>query len=65
MSGQAPVKEASYSTPQGPKGQDHKGPGLGETNYGNCGSQGDYSITCKTSGSPGIGGTRRQAGSQK
>ena len=33
------AKPLPYSTPVGPKGQDHKGPGLGGTNHGNCGTQ--------------------------
>ena len=37
------VKEAkplSYSPPVGPKGQMRQGPGLGQNNYGNAGTQG-------------------------
>lgn len=37
------VKEAKllpYDPPRGPKGQMHKGVGLGGTNHGNCGTQG-------------------------
>lgn len=29
-----------YSPPKGPKGQEHVGPGLGDKNHGQCGTQG-------------------------
>lgn len=38
--GKPDVKPLPYSPPQGPKGLDHQGPGLGGTNHGQCGSQG-------------------------
>jgi hypothetical protein len=34
------VKPLPYKEPVGPKGQMHKGPGLGGTNYSNSGTQG-------------------------
>lgn len=37
--GKPEVKPLPYSPPKGPKGQDHKGPGLGGNNCGNCGTQ--------------------------
>ena len=38
--GKQDPKPLPYSPPVGPKGQDHRGPGLGGTNHGNCGTQG-------------------------
>lgn len=34
------VKPLPYDPPKGPAPQGREGPGLGGTNYGNCGSQG-------------------------
>lgn len=34
------AKPLPYSPPVGPKGQDNRGPGLGGTNHGCCGTQG-------------------------
>ncbi len=47
------AKPLRYSTPQGPKGQMHQGPGLGGQNLGN----GQLHHAADTSGSPGIGGS--------
>ena len=55
--GKPNVKPLPYSAPKGPTNQMRQGVGLGGTNYGPCGSQGEYSLKTKTSGSPGIGGT--------
>ena len=38
--GKQDPKPLPYSPPVGPKGQDHRGPGLGGTNHGTCGTQG-------------------------
>lgn len=38
--GQMERKDLPYSPPVGPKGQMHKGSGLGGTNHGCCGTQG-------------------------
>lgn len=59
--GKPNVKSMSYSTPQGPSGQSHQGPGLDGDNHGN--GQGGSSE--HMSGRPGIGGTNKgNAGSQ-
>ncbi len=50
-----------YQPPQGPKGIDHQGPGLGGTNYGNSGTQGLKSFRSE-SGRPGLGGDRTSNG---
>lgn len=34
------AKPLPYDPPTGPSSQSHRGPGLGGTNHGNCGSQG-------------------------
>lgn len=36
------AKPLRYDPPVGPKGISHEGPGLGEDNCGNCGTQGKY-----------------------
>lgn len=60
------VKPLDYAKPQGPTNQMRQGVGLGGTNYGPCGSQGEYSLRTQTSGSPGIGGTNKgNKGSQR
>ena len=59
------AKPIRYSPPTGPKNLGNRGPGLGGSNYGPCGSQGSYSEDCDTSGSPGIGGTTQSGGSQR
>lgn len=48
------VNDLSYSTPRGPRGQDHQGVGLGGDNYG-VGNQ----PVCREreAGSPGLGGS--------
>ena len=38
--GKMEPKPIPYSPPVGPKGQDNRGPGLGGTNHGPCGTQG-------------------------
>lgn len=40
--GQMECKSLAYSTPVGPKGQSHEGPGLGEDNCGNSVMQGKH-----------------------
>lgn len=46
-----------YKSPQGPKGIDNSGPGLGGHNCGNSGTQGYGSTKSDgSSGSPGLGG---------
>lgn len=52
--GRPNVRELPYSTPQGPAGQMHSGPGLGGDNYGTT-----QQPVCRETprGSPGIGGT--------
>lgn len=52
-------KDLPYSMPQGPKGQMHQGPGLGQNNYGNCGTQGKGNQRIGSSGRAGIGGENR------
>ncbi len=59
--GQMTAKTLPYSTPQGPKGQMHKGPGLGDYNYGNI----QKPVCHGSSGSPGIGGSNKGVGSQR
>ena len=36
------AKPLPYSPPVGPMGQGNKGPGLGGTNHGTCGTQGKH-----------------------
>lgn len=55
--GKPNVKDLRYSPPQGPMDQSRQGPGLGGTNHGNCGTQGETRISDRESGSPGIGGS--------
>jgi hypothetical protein len=38
--GKPEPKPLPYSPPKGPTTQGHKGPGLGGTNHGTCGTQG-------------------------
>lgn len=40
--GKPSPKELPYSPPQGPKGQMREGPGLGQDNCGNSGTQGRH-----------------------
>lgn len=67
MSKNGPVddKPLRYSEPCGPIGIGHRGPGLGGTNLGNCGTQGNYDANCDTSGSPGLHGDNRGMGSNR
>lgn len=55
---QHPKDVMGYKPPQGPKGMDNSGPGLGGHNCGNAGVQGPYSSRGDgASGRPGLGGT--------
>lgn len=64
--GKPNVKPAPYSPPKGPTNQSRESPGLGGTNYGNCGSQGSYTTPSRESGSPGLGGANHtNKGSQR
>jgi hypothetical protein len=59
--GKPNVKALKYSTPQGPSGQSHQGPGLGGDNH----DTGQRGSSEHMSGSPGIGGTNKgNTGSQ-
>jgi hypothetical protein len=54
--GVMPEKDVmGYKPPTGIKNQT-RGPGLGQDNYGNCGTQGKYSTGAGSSGMPGLGG---------
>lgn len=56
----------NYQRPQGPSNiGDSKSPGLHGNNYGSCGTQGEYDITCETSGSPGLHGNNRGMGTNR
>jgi len=44
-----------YAEPTGPKNRT-TGPGLGQDNYGYCGTQGKGRLAISTSGGPGLGG---------
>jgi hypothetical protein len=51
--GQVPVRDVrNYAPPQGPTDMMRKGPGLGGTNLGNCGTQCRSAPGPKTSGMP-------------
>lgn len=63
--GKPDVKPLPYSKPQGPTNQMREAPGLGGYNHGNCGSQGEHSISGRETGSPGIGGSTSKSGSQR
>lgn len=55
-----------YQPPQGPSSIDNRKVGLGGTNYGNCGTQGQKGPRQGESGSVGLGGdARRPQGSQR
>ena len=56
--GGKPIKrDLSYHEPRGPTSQYHSGPGLGGTNIGKAGTQGNHSGGT-SSGHPGLGGER-------
>jgi hypothetical protein len=55
---QTPRDVMNYAPPTGIKNQT-RGPGLGQNNYGNCGTQGKSSTGAGTSGRAGLGGTNR------
>lgn len=59
--GQQHPKTLSYSTPQGPSGFGHNGPGLGGDNHGN----GQKGTSEHMTGKPGIGGSVHPYGSQR
>lgn len=54
-----------YSPPQGPTSLGKNSPGLGGTNYGNCGTQGEKPARGGESGSVGLGGDNEGMGSNR
>lgn len=63
--GKPNVRPMPYAEPKGPSNLSRQGPGLGGDNHGQCGTQGSYHESHSESGSPGIGGSRMKAGTQR
>lgn len=62
--GNVPVRDVmNYATPYGIKNQT-RGPGLGQDNYGNAGTQSKSSIKISSSGVVGLAGQNMSNGSQ-
>ena len=59
------VDVRNYQPPQGPIGIGRNSVGLGGTNYGNCGTQGERSPRGGESGSAGLGGDNEGMGSNR
>lgn len=58
-------KIANYSPPKGPTSIKNRGPGLGGTNHGPCGTQGMRSETDHEGGRSGLHGQRFPRGAEK
>jgi hypothetical protein len=54
-----------YRKPQGPTSIGNRRVGLGGDNLGVCGTQGHHAGPGSESGGPGLGGSRREKGSQR